>query len=201
MPKLTYLYAYQQRHSDTIRCSDILDEMMEFCSFPLMLANVIDHESSVYFNDDDPFAIKCCIVPSLVAQTVRQDVDELDVIPVLQESLSFPDSVSLPKLPTFDVSSSFTMDDTPAVDNGSTLEDSRLTNSKTQDSRDNPKEQIGWFTSLSEFLEGRAFQNKVFSTEQPVQSIATAAVAPVPKMMETTTLNVHEQREPEDDFF
>jgi hypothetical protein len=76
-----------------------------------------------------------------------------------------------------------------------------LTNSKTQDSRDNPKEQIGWFTSLSEFLEGRAFQNKVFSTEQPVQSIATAAVAPVPKMMETTTLNVHEQREPEDDFF
>jgi hypothetical protein len=166
-----------------------------------MLANVIDHESSVYFNDDDPFAIKCCIVPSLVAQTVRQDVDELDVIPVLQESLSFPDSVSLPNLPTFDFSSSFAIDDTPAVDSCSTPEDSRLTNLKMQDSRENPKEQTGWFTSLSEFWEGRAFQNKVFYAEQPVQSIAKAAAAPVPKLMETTTINVHEQREPQDDFF
>lgn len=156
MLKLTHFYPYQQR--DIVQCSNMLDEMGDF---PRMLANIMDYESFAYFHDDDTVVKSVCVFPSLVAQTVRQDVDARDVIPMLQESVSFPDLVSFPKVPTFDISSSFAKDDVPAARHDYTQEASRLTESQLQESHESTNEQIGWLTSLSDLLDGTAFQNTV----------------------------------------
>lgn len=68
-----------------------------------MLGRIIDREAtSSYFDDEDPISIKCCILPCLVAQAVQNDVEDMEVIPILQESFSFSHSLSVDSMPSFD---------------------------------------------------------------------------------------------------